>query len=336
MPAVKYSTTNLPNTIRVNNVALGINNVSYGPTQTTGFYNTIDVPSNGYCVYRFPNGEGQPNVYVAQNDTELITLAGRKNASTVSEAITFINGLSNTLLLNRNYEDIVTDGLIINLDASMLASYPKDGTTWTDISANSNNGTLINGPTFNTDGGGCIVFDGSNDYVNFGDKNSFTLPGGFSVNIWFKTSSFSGAAPFLAKYESARYEFVFGMVGGNLYGWVYDTTTNAYRGRYATSIATYTSVSTWNNFAYTYDGGGLTSSSKLYINGVQRDNTDFANANTFVTIRNTSSLLNLGNYNIGLGGPINGRVGLINYYNRPLTITEILQNYNSTKTRFGL
>lgn len=232
--------------------------------------------------------------------------------------------------------DFVTNGLVIYLDAANKTSYPGSGTIWYDISGNVNNGTLVNGPTFSTSNGGIFIFDGSNDYVNFGDKDSFTLPGGFSVNIWFKTTSFSIAAPFLAKYQSAQYEFVFGMVGGNLYGWVYDTTTNGYRGRYATSIATYTSVSDWNNFVYTYDGGGTTSSSKLYINGIQRDNTNFTNANTFVTIRNTGSPLNLGDYNIGLGGPINGSVGLINYYNRPLTLAEIVQNYNAIKGRYGI
>jgi hypothetical protein len=232
--------------------------------------------------------------------------------------------------------DFVTNGLVIYLDAANKTSYPGSGTIWYDISGNGNNGTLVNGPTFSSSNGGIFVFDGVNDYVNFGDSNSFTLPGGFSVNIWFKTAavSFSSASPFLAKYTSSNYEFVFGIVGNNLYGWVYDNATNGYRGRYASSISSYTSVGSWNNFTYTYDGGGLTSSSKLYINAIQRDNTDFDNANTFDTIRNTSSPLNLGDNNIGLGGPINGSVGLINYYNRPLTLGEITQNFYSMNYRY--
>ena len=232
--------------------------------------------------------------------------------------------------------DFVTNGLVIYLDAANKTSYPGSGTIWYDISGNGNNGTLVNGPTFSSSNGGIFVFDGVNDYVNFGDRDAFTLPGGFSVNIWFKTASvsFSNASPFLAKYTTSNYEFVFGIVSNNLYGWVYDNTTNGYRGRYATSISSYTSVGSWNNFTYTYDGGGLTSSSKLYINAVQRDNTDFNNANTFTTIRNTSSPLNLGDTNVGLGGPINGSVGLINYYNRPLTLGEITQNFYSMNYRY--
>ena len=61
---------------------------------------------------------------------------------------------------------IITDGLVIALDAANTKSYPGSGTTWSDLSGNSNNGTLTNGPTFNSGNGGSIVFDGTNDYIN--------------------------------------------------------------------------------------------------------------------------------------------------------------------------
>ena len=61
--------------------------------------------------------------------------------------------------------DIIEDGLVLCLDAANINSYPKSGTTWSDLKG-SNDGTLTNGPTFSSANGGCIVFDGSNDYVN--------------------------------------------------------------------------------------------------------------------------------------------------------------------------
>jgi len=60
---------------------------------------------------------------------------------------------------------IVTDGLVLALDAGNTKSYPGSGTTWTDLSGNGNTGTLTNGPTFDSANGGSIVFDGTNDYV---------------------------------------------------------------------------------------------------------------------------------------------------------------------------
>jgi len=64
-----------------------------------------------------------------------------------------------------NGPTIVTDGLVLALDAADKNSYPGSGTTWNDL-AGSNNGTLTNGPTFDSGNGGSIVFDGVDDYVN--------------------------------------------------------------------------------------------------------------------------------------------------------------------------
>ena len=68
---------------------------------------------------------------------------------------------------------IVTDGLVFCVDAGDKMSYPGAGTTWTDLSKNRNNGTLTNGPTFNSANGGSIVFDGTNDYANMSNFNFF-------------------------------------------------------------------------------------------------------------------------------------------------------------------
>jgi hypothetical protein len=84
-----------------------------------------------------------------------------------------------------------------------------------------------------------------------------------------------------------------------------------------------------------YDGGTVNSSVKLYFNGTQFDTTDFGSG-TFTSIRNTSSPMAIGVTNGGLGGPLNGSIASLKYYTRALSATEILQNYNAVKTRFGL
>lgn len=229
--------------------------------------------------------------------------------------------------------NVVTKDTIIYVDAGNVESYPGSGTIWSDISGNGFNGTLTNGPTFNPSNYGNIVFDGSDDYVSFGDNNSYTNPNGFSINIWFKPASYGGANPLLEKYQPGGYEFVFGTLFDNLYGWVYDNDTNGYTGRYLTNLSNFIPLDTWGNFAYTYDGGGIPSSSKIYINGIQRDTTDFDNS-SFITIRNTNTDLTIGRYNTGIGGPMNGSVGLMNFYSRTLTEDEIIQNYNEMKFRY--
>jgi hypothetical protein len=83
--------------------------------------------------------------------------------------------------------NIVTDGLVMYLDAANTKSYPGSGTTWNDLSGNSNNGTLINGPTFNPNGG--IDFDGTDDYINFGNPTELNFTGNMSHEVWFTRNS---------------------------------------------------------------------------------------------------------------------------------------------------
>ena len=80
---------------------------------------------------------------------------------------------------------ILTDGLVFAVDAANKKSYPGSGTTWTDL-AGSNDGTLTNGPTFNSGDGGSIVFDGTDDLVDFGNNFGHYTSGSFhSVNFGF-------------------------------------------------------------------------------------------------------------------------------------------------------
>ena len=80
---------------------------------------------------------------------------------------------------------IVTDELVLALDAGNTKSYPGSGTTWTDL-IGSNNGTLTNGPTYSSDDGGSIVFDGSNDYVQLSASSDLNFgTGNFTIEGWF-------------------------------------------------------------------------------------------------------------------------------------------------------
>ena len=90
---------------------------------------------------------------------------------------------------------LVSDGLILYLDAARTSSYPGTGTTWTDLTGNGNNGTLVNGVGYSADNGGALVFDGSNDYVTLGSTLNATAQG--TISFWIKltntiTSGYAG------------------------------------------------------------------------------------------------------------------------------------------------
>ena len=79
-------------------------------------------------------------------------------------------------------QEIVKDGLVLWLDANDKSSYPGSETTWNDLSLGDNNGTLTNGPTFDSNFGGNIVFDGVDDYVSISETNLTD----WSISSWFK------------------------------------------------------------------------------------------------------------------------------------------------------
>ena len=220
---------------------------------------------------------------------------------------------------------IVTNGLVLTLDAADRNSYPGSGTVWRDLSGNNNNGTLTNGPTFNNSNGGCIIFDGTDDNVQLGNASTFLPTSAITVNCWAKTNVVqvykkifvtvtAGTQAITGIYFSlgpAPYNYYFGIITNN--------------GSQLAGANTDPSTSTFSNFCGTYDGANI----RLYLNGT-----------LLATQSHTGTIINTGIGRISgydNGGEIwDGRVASLSIYNKALTATEILQNYNSTKSRFGL
>jgi hypothetical protein len=238
---------------------------------------------------------------------------------------------------------IVTDGLVLCLDAANSRSYPGSGTTWNDLSRNGNNGTLTNGPTFNSTNGGSIVFDGSNDYVNLESirtqmltyTSSVTFDIVFNMTQWVNNfyngiltlsrnpDPGAGTQAYLLSYIDGGGSGKFVVQFGNSNGLVGSTLLSP------SQIQT----NTIYNFTTTYSNG----TGSLYQNGIL--------VNTVVN--STSTLYNINQNNFFIGGDsrynpgtagryFNGLVYNAKIYNRALSATEIQQNYNAHKTRFGL
>jgi hypothetical protein len=163
---IKYSTGTESLALKKGNFYIGTGDVGKGPTSSTGYYNGITPPSGGYTIY-LNKETGGPSIYTASNDSELIGLTNSiagTSYTTANECLVYFAGQNDKVVLNRDYEGIVTDGLILNLDAGFTPSYPRSGTTWYDNTLSGVTTSLINGVTFDGNENQSLYFDGSNDY----------------------------------------------------------------------------------------------------------------------------------------------------------------------------
>jgi hypothetical protein len=218
----------------------------------------------------------------------------------------------------------VTNGLILSLDAANTRSYPGSGTTWTDLSRSDINGTLTNGPTFNTANGGNIVLDGTDDYINCGNSSTLPVNSG-SICAWVKTStpgsSFRGIITKQGNYGLFTDSGVLVTYDwGN--GQTRSTGNNIANGNWHNVVLTFT-----NNV------GTPSNNALVYLNGSLR-------LTTTIKVQTNIENLELGRGGTSGGGPgvqqLNGSIAAASVYSTILTATEVLQNYNSLKTRFGL
>ena len=219
---------------------------------------------------------------------------------------------------------IVTNGLVLAVDAADKNSYIGSGTSWNDLSGNNNTGTLTNGPTFSNANGGVIVFDGTDDYVLLGNASAFLPTSAITINCWAKTNV-------VQVYKKI---FVTVTAGTQSVTGVYFSlgpTTSIYLGIITNNGSQFVgantdpSTSAFSNFCGTYDGANI----RLYLNGT-----------LLATQAQTGTIVNTGIGRISgydNGSEIwDGKIASFSIYNRALSATEVLQNYNVTKTRFGL
>ena len=220
---------------------------------------------------------------------------------------------------------IVTSGLVLALDAADKLSYPGTGTTWRDLSGNNNTTTLTNGPTFNRANMGGIVFDGVDDYVNFYAPN---LSGTAVIEMWTKLTISAGSFGMLFGWANYDVYYNGGPMGYNTFN------ANDVYGINGATVTSLQLLNNWKHYIFEMRSDVAYTNNKIYVNGVSQ------------TLSQQSSSENAGNrnFNSGLGaiGTVRGSAyytpmtcGIFKVYNRALTATEILQNYNATKSRYG-
>ena len=221
--------------------------------------------------------------------------------------------------------NIVRDGLVLHLDAADRKSYPGSGTIWYDRTRNKYNGTLTNGPTFSSDNGGAIVFDGTNDYVTCSNAipNSLTA---LSLEVVIKIGKTGSKQGLLGAYNSGAgwgLEFIntnlfnfFGFTSPGVFADVQTVSTGVLNGIYHV-VGTFTA----------------SANCKIYLNGSLNNTKN----TTVATLNKTAGeAIRLGDDADSQSIYFQGNIYLARIYTKALSDTEVLQNFNATRKRFNI
>jgi formylglycine-generating enzyme required for sulfatase activity len=222
---------------------------------------------------------------------------------------------------------IVTDGLVLWLDAGVTASYPTSGTTWTDLSGNKNNGTLTNGPTYNSSNGGSIVFDGVNDYASINNATTLNFSTALTISFWFFSGTTHSYLYLKGRTDADNYNPYLRTDG--YYAWTGVSGRSQFN-----PPAGFINSNTWYNITVTHISGN---NPQIYRNGVLATGYTYTEGNGSLALGTNSNPVSI-NADIprGVIGQFDGKIGVTMAYARAITASEVLQNFNAQKARFGL
>ena len=331
------------------------------PASTTGL-NTLAVFHNHYAFGNY-DGLNRTRIYsngVWRNDGNSFGQSSFNNIeyigsggdcqffkNTIQELIHYpSNQINNRISIENNINsyysiwsrssNVVSDGLVFNLDASDINSHLTTGTEWYNIAATSSiiKGTLVGSPVFGTASGGVINLNGTNQYVSISGLATYlNNKTNFSYSSWVKSTNPSNMGTIFSFGNNGNYSndimFFFNSNQINL---------QVNNGADGSAVLNFTSTS-WNHISVVYDGvqTGNANRLKLYINGVLQTLT-FGSYNVPSSTSNTSMTnAGIGGYSTGSwNNLLNGSVASSMLYTKSLTDAEVLQNFNATKSRFGL
>ena len=285
-------------------------------------------------------GGANDGVVVGSTTTKLtngwyrLALSFRTSTASVSGFIDMINRFGNTSGSNYVWGRQLEKGSSVTDYYATTGTIKNRGTIWTDLSSRGNNGTLTNGPTFNSANGGSIVFDGTNDYALITNPTNIQNQN-FTISTWVNPGTQNLGLVSMIDFDHG---------GSN--GWVLqseDATTNRYYylawwngtqfqptggGGFGAGKGIQLTTSVWQNIVYSKSETSLLG----YINGNQVYTGTATNSNV---VYGSNKNLSIGDW-VPLGRTFKGNISNTQIYNRALTAEEIRQNYIATKSRYGL
>ncbi len=230
--------------------------------------------------------------------------------------------------------DIVTSSLFLHLDASNVDSYPGSGTTWYDLT-NNNNDATINGATYSATDGGIFDLDGSNDNIQIPHVSSLSLSSSAqrTIQVWVKIDALPALNAQIPVFGKLSNSFGFDGYWGGLFsnaGVVRCVTNGTSIQRVSNSTLT-VSIDNWYLFTFISQISSTTNTTKVYIN-----ETEYITATHGTDGYSESNPLYLGYIGAGVSSPyLNGKIGACYFYTKGLSVSEVSQNFNATKTRYG-
>ena len=321
-------------------IALNLNPSSLA--SGNNWYNGVDVTATQYLIYSDTYSTGiatqansRPTAWTTPDlsDTSLLNLIntlpdriGLTPFTSLPLALQWLNATNEYFLIKTNFENIVTSGLVLNLDAGWYNSY-SGTTTWFDIKGGYN-GTLTNGPTFSGNSQGVIVFDGVDDYVSISNTSLLTFgTNPFSIGFWIYPTHttltsyrtiLSNYNDYNSDYTSYFYLGITSVPSNNTISFLNSS------GNFITGNGFVLKTNVWTHVMFTRNGNVINS----YENGILQSSV--SESNNFSGTRSTK-----------IGGGVSGVSTLqgnfsnLKIYNQSLSPEQVLQNYNAQKSRFG-
>jgi hypothetical protein len=223
---------------------------------------------------------------------------------------------------------VVRDGLVFQVDAANVKSYPGSGTVINDISGNGVNGTLTNGPVYSSNDNGYFTFDATDDYIDIGASSIIDNLNEFTVCVWIKTGTGTTERGIISKGPTNEFSGVttdgwslrirLGVPGFSLRKADNSGYSDIFNG---TNIEN----DTWCMITGSFDSATVL---KRYLNTTLEQQTTMGQS----YYKNTHSL-KIGVLN---SRELNGELSTVLLYNRALSQSEIAQNYESFSGRHGL
>jgi VCBS repeat-containing protein len=314
----KSGTTATNGCIYDGNFIIGVDPAfAYGPTSTTSFYNGITPPTGGYTIYQNKAANG-PSIRTAADDATMVSILQSMGSTgtTAAGALIWARQQTDIMVANIDYYGIVTSGLTFAVDASYVSSYPLASNIWYDLTKNGNNFVQYNLArfTYSSTSGGTINLNNPSPGTTATTTNisATTYTYCAFVNL---TSFFSIGAQVIGTTNT-----VSGLGSGGPSIWTNSTNNSV----------------GFNSVSFT----GATTGTWVYYVGIQNATTQYLYANNVLKASATTTLTTGSTQTLQIGFAGDNQqimnMGSFQIYNRALSTTEITQNYNALKTRFGL
>lgn len=330
---ILYSLSAQTQSLKKGNFWIGTNDVS---KSSAGYWAGISPTPGGYTIYVNKASQG-PSIVCPSDDAGMIQWAQRLSGQTfgtAAAALAWFATQTDRMVFNIDYPTITTDQLKVCIDFGFSPSYPRSGSTAYDIGTSGLDGTLYNSPAYSATGGGTLVMDGADDYVQLPTSSVFNYyQKNITIELWvYVDPSLATSNNYQTFVDLGSNNLILGGFRSGLTGvpalYVYfgnaaSFATTPFGGYIATR--TYTYPGKWNHIAFTANYS--TNTNSFYVNGSLYGTSSYTGSPV-----NQSNNLYLGVNSI-YGERMLGNYSSFKYYEKALSASEVLGNYQNTLPR---